>query len=55
MSRMGRAVLWVQENGLEDDLDALKKYLEYLDKKKESDARTENTESKTGEEVRDNS
>lgn len=54
MSRMGRAVLWVQENGLEDDPDALKKYLEYLDKKK-SDVRTENTESKTGEEVRDNS
>jgi hypothetical protein len=31
---MGRAVLWVQENGLQGDPDALKKYIKYLNMRK---------------------
>lgn len=34
MSRMGSAVQWVQENGLENDPKALQKYLTYLEKVK---------------------
>ena len=33
MSKMGQAVQWIQEQGLENDPDALKKYLEYRDGK----------------------
>ena len=44
MSKMGRAVLWVQENGLEGDPNALKKYLEY--KKKQDELRTRREKSK---------
>jgi hypothetical protein len=31
MSKMGRAVLWVQERGLQDDPKALSKYINYLE------------------------
>jgi hypothetical protein len=42
MSKMGRAVLWVQENGLEGDPNALSKYLEYKKKQDELRTRREN-------------
>ena len=29
MSKMGHAVQWIQENGLKNDPDALKKYIKY--------------------------
>lgn len=35
MSKMGRAVLWVQENGLQDDPAALGKYKIHLTKEDE--------------------
>lgn len=44
MSKMGRAVLWVQENGLEGDPNALRKYLEYLKKQDELRARKNKTQ-----------
>lgn len=53
MSNMGRAVLWVQENGLEGHPDALKLYLEHLEKEK--DVRSRNTETKGKQDVRNNS
>jgi hypothetical protein len=37
MSKMGRAVFWVQENRLEKDPDALKKYIEHLKKEEENE------------------
>ena len=54
MSKMGRAVLWVQENGLENDPDALKKYIEHL-KKQESkkDGNSKDSESGEWKEARD--
>lgn len=36
MSKMGRAVQWIQENSLENDPDALKKYTEYLAKQEKA-------------------
>ncbi len=33
MSKMGRAYEWVQENGLENDPDALAKYIKHLTEK----------------------
>ena len=33
MSKMGRAYEWVQENGLENDPDALAKYIKHLAEK----------------------
>ena len=36
MSKMGRAAQWVQENGLENDPDALKKYTEHLAKQEKT-------------------
>lgn len=53
MSRMGRAVLWVQENGLEEDPNALRKYLEHLEKEK--DVRSKDIRPKEKEKTRDNS
>lgn len=44
MSKMGRAVLWVQENGLQGDPNALSKYLEYLKKQDELRARKDKAE-----------
>lgn len=32
MSKMGRAVLWIQENGLQHDKTALQKYVVYINK-----------------------
>ena len=37
MSKMGRAVFWIQENRLENDPDALKKYIEHLKKEEENE------------------
>lgn len=42
MSKMGRAVEWIQENGLEDHPDALVLYIQYMASKKSD---TENAES----------
>ena len=42
MSRMGDAVLWVHENGLQDDPDALSKYIAYLNKVKEKNGNNKN-------------
>jgi len=39
MSKMGRAVQWVQENGLENHPDALGKYIEHLNKKKNGNSK----------------
>lgn len=54
MSRMGSAVQWVQENGLENDPKALQKYLIYLNKIKE-DAHRKDTKVKEQPRVRNNS
>jgi len=40
MSKMGRAVLWVQENGLKDDPAALSKYINQKDKDGTSNKRS---------------
>jgi hypothetical protein len=45
MSNMGRAVLWIQQNGLESHPDALKLYLEHLEKEK-ANARSRNIKTK---------
>jgi hypothetical protein len=42
MSKMGRAVLWVQENGLEDDPKALSKYTIHLTEENERNIRSKN-------------
>lgn len=34
MSKMGRAVLWIQENGLQNDKSALQKYVVHINKTK---------------------
>ena len=34
MSKMGRAVFWIQEQGLENDKSALQKYVVYTNKQK---------------------
>lgn len=50
---MGKAVLWVQENGLENDPDALKKYIIHLNKKE--NGHSKNTKPKESEDSGDSS
>ena len=55
MSKMGRAVQWVQENGLQDHPEALTKYIEHLNKQKNNDGRSEQDRTKGSESSGDSS
>ena len=53
MSKMGRAVQWVQENGLQDHPEALTKYIEHLSKQKNNDGGSEQERTEESESSRD--